>query len=96
MSVLEAMSCGVSVIASPVGRIPEIIESGKKGLLVPPKDSISLAQSIVSLLQDKEYASRLAQEGRKTVVERFSAEEMAHRTAHVYEKLSYSSRCGGR
>ena len=84
MSVLEAMSCGVPVIASNVGGIPEIIESGKNGILLSPRNSVALAESIVRLLNDERYASRLAQEGRRTIVDKFSAEKMAARTAQLY------------
>jgi glycosyltransferase involved in cell wall biosynthesis len=85
MSVLEAMSCEVPVVASNVGGVPEIISSGENGVLIPPQDATALAKSVLMILQDKAYAFKLGQSGRRTVVERFSAKRMALETMHLYE-----------
>jgi len=85
MSVLEAMSCEVPVVASNVGGVPEIITSGENGVLIHPQDPTALAKSVLTILQDKTYASKLGQSGRRTVVERFSAQRMALETVQLYE-----------
>jgi glycosyltransferase involved in cell wall biosynthesis len=87
MSVLEAMSCGIPVIATRVGGVPEIISSGENGILIPPQDAVALADKVVALLQDKRYASQLAQRGRRTIVEKFSASRMAAETVRLYEAM---------
>jgi glycosyltransferase involved in cell wall biosynthesis len=66
---LEAMACGLPVIGCSGSGIEEIIESGKNGLLVSPKDTDALKNAIKKLIEDKGYAKMLGQEGRKYVVE---------------------------
>lgn len=87
MIVLEAMSCETPLVAGNGSDTPELIESGKNGLLIPPKDSAALANSIASLLQDRQFAARLGHEGRKRVIEKFSAKITADSTLRVYEKM---------
>jgi glycosyltransferase involved in cell wall biosynthesis len=76
MSLLEAMSCETPVIAGCAGGNPEIIESGKNGLLIPPKDSMAIARAILTVLKDRKYASRLAQKGRRTIANEKSSERI--------------------
>jgi glycosyltransferase involved in cell wall biosynthesis len=87
MSLLEAMSSEVPVIATSVGGIPEIVTSERNGILIRPNDSRALADSITLLLLDKSYASRLASEGRQTVLHNFSGDLMAERTMRAYEAI---------
>jgi glycosyltransferase involved in cell wall biosynthesis len=85
--VLEAMSCGKPVVASEVGGIPEIITDGKDGLLVPPKDANALAQEIINILSDNSLSSSLGKRGRQKILAKFSAKEMATKTARLYRSL---------
>jgi glycosyltransferase involved in cell wall biosynthesis len=87
MSLLEAMSCETAVIAGNGGGTPEIVESGEDGLLIPPRDSVALADSTISLLQDRRFAARLGRKARKKIIERFSAEVVAGSTMRVYEAM---------
>jgi len=68
---LEAMACGVPVIASKIGGLKEIVQEGVSGLLVPPGDSIALANSIVYLLSNEQIRLRLG-EGARRRAEEFS------------------------
>ncbi|HEY8551224.1 MAG TPA: glycosyltransferase [Vicinamibacterales bacterium] len=86
-SVLDALACRRPVVASRVGGIPEVVEDGVTGLLVPPRDPDLLAEAIVRLLQDRELADRLASTGRQRVEERFTAERMVEETVAVYRRL---------
>ncbi len=86
-AVLEAQSARVPVVATNVGGIPEIIADGTNGLLVPPADHDALARGIVRLCEDRRLADTLADNGRRSVAERFSAEKMAAAYAGVYDSL---------
>ena len=82
---LEAMACSVPVVASQVGGIPDLIEDGENGLLVPPRNSNELAKAIVRLLQDTELRARIVGEGQKRV-RSFSWHKIAEQTERIYEE----------
>ena len=87
ISILEAMSCGSAVVASDVGGNPEIIESGKNGLLVPVFDNKKLAESVISLLEDGNFNKEIGREARRTVEKRFSSIKTAKETCKIYKQL---------
>lgn len=66
-SAQEGMACGLAVIASRIGGLPELIEDGVSGLLVPPGDAASLAAAIARLATEPELRVRLGQAGRERV-----------------------------
>ncbi|HEY8184963.1 MAG TPA: glycosyltransferase family 4 protein [Pyrinomonadaceae bacterium] len=72
--ILEARVCGTPVLAAAVGGIPEIIEHGVNGWLVPPRDESEMARAIVHLGRRPELAARLAKQGSEQGVARFSAD----------------------
>jgi glycosyltransferase involved in cell wall biosynthesis len=84
LSILEAMSSNAAVISSAVGGNPEIIQSGKNGLLFPLCDHNFLAESIISLLLDEKLNRRIANEARKTIETSFSSEICAKKTLDLY------------
>lgn len=90
---LEAMAAGLPVIASRVGGIPELVQSGQQGLLVPAGDSSALAAAIAALLADKQQAARLGAAGRKRVLAQFTAENMWQETDAVYREVEGRRRC---
>ena len=73
IAALEALGCGAPVVASRVGGIPEFIEDGHHGLLVPPDDPEALAAGICRLLDDPGLARRLGEAGAERVVAEFGA-----------------------
>jgi len=87
LALLEALCSGVSVVASDVGGVYSIVRDNETGLLVPPRDSNVLAQSIVKLLEDKGLSRRLAENGRKVVRKKFSLEEMANKVEGTYKSV---------
>lgn len=87
LAVVEAAAAGLPIVASNVGGIPEIIEHGVNGLLVPPGDPQALAAAIQELIDDPERAKRLGEAARRTAFERFSAEAMAAAYMDLYERL---------
>lgn len=86
ISVLEAMAFGKPVVASSVGGVPEIIEHGRNGYLVPPGDATALASAINYLIENPHQRSVFGQKGRERVLTCFSAERMVQDTALVLEK----------
>ncbi len=86
-SILDAMACRRAVVASAVGGIPEVVETGTTGLLVPPRDASALASAIVRLLRDPALTDRLAEAGRASVERRFSADRMVQDTLDTYHRL---------
>ena len=84
-AVLEAMACGRPIVATSAGGIPEVVEEGVSGLLVPPHDEPAMATAIVRLLRDPAFAADLAAGGRARVEAAFSVERMVERTLRVYQ-----------
>jgi len=84
---LEAMAAGLPVVATRVGGVPELVEDGATGLLVPAHDPEALAKAIIALLQDRERAEAMGQAGRERVERYFSVERMVQQTEALYEEL---------
>ena len=87
LSVLEAMSAGKPVVATRVGGIPELVEDGKHGLLVPVDDPDTLARAIEKLAKDSQLRERFGQAGLDRVTTEFSFEEMTAKYERLYEGL---------
>jgi glycosyltransferase involved in cell wall biosynthesis len=84
ISLMQASATGVPIVASRVGGIPEIIQDGVNGLLVPPDDVQGLTSAVVRLLQDPEKGSAMGQAGRRLIQEEFSIEKMVEGNLRVY------------
>ncbi|MFJ1875714.1 MULTISPECIES: glycogen synthase [Streptomyces] len=86
---LEAMACGTPVVASQVGGIPEVVEDGKTGLLVPLDDDFEagLAHALDSVIGDPEAARRMGEAGRERAVGEFGWDAVARRTAGLYREI---------
>jgi len=85
LTILEAMALSRPVVASNVGGIPEMVEDGVTGLLVPPRDAGALAAAIVRLLRDHPLADTLARAGHDLVHDRFCIQLMINATEGIYE-----------
>ena len=86
LAILEAMALRRPVVATPVGGVPEMIENGRTGLLVPPHDPAALADAIVRLLTDHPLADMLARAGHDFVHANFSVEHMVRAVSAIYEE----------
>ena len=85
-SLLDAMNFALPVVATAAGGIPEAVEDGVSGRLVPPRDPEALAESLVSLLLDADRRAALGRDGRRRFEARFSDERMVGETLRVFEE----------
>ena len=85
---LEAMACGTAVVASRVGGIPEVVDDGETGLLVPPDDPAALADGLNTLLRDPDRATWMGQRGRKRAIAEFGWPAIAAQTATLYAEFA--------
>ncbi|MGB9662819.1 MAG: glycosyltransferase [Moorellaceae bacterium] len=83
LTVLEAMAAGKPVVATAVGGVPELVEDGVTGILVPPRNPEALAQGILRLAKDPHLRQRMGKAARERALERFDIA----RTAREYEAL---------
>ncbi|HXY13060.1 MAG TPA: glycosyltransferase family 4 protein [Terriglobales bacterium] len=83
----EVMLCGVPIIATAVGGIPEAIWHGETGLLVPSRDSSAITKSLANILSDEQLASRIANRARDMAKRSLTWEANARRMIDVYENV---------
>lgn len=88
LTLLEGMSCGLPVIATDVGGIPEIVSDGVNGFLVPPYSPGEIADRILTLNEDWELMQRLGKEARKTVLDRFTPGRVVPQYEEIYRKVA--------
>ena len=84
---LEAASCGKSLVATQMRGCRDIVHDGVNGFLVPPKDAKALAQAIEVLVRDPALRARMGHRGRELVVREFSSERIVQETFAVYQDL---------
>jgi glycosyltransferase involved in cell wall biosynthesis len=83
---VEAMACGLPVVASTSGGAPEAVRNGETGLLVPPRDVDATAEALDRLLSDSALRQRMGAAGRERVLEYFATEHYIKRVLSAYEK----------
>jgi glycosyltransferase involved in cell wall biosynthesis len=91
LSAVEALACGVPVVASRVGGLPDFIEDGRNGRLVPPKDPAALASALRDLIEDGARRSLLASAARTSVAD-YDERIVFHRMQLVLSELSDARR----
>ena len=87
VAALEASACGLPVIASDVGGIPEVVVHRKTGLLIPPGNPEALAEAVVYLIENPDLREKLGKDGREFVMETFDWQENAQRMENLYQEL---------
>jgi glycosyltransferase involved in cell wall biosynthesis len=83
---LEAMASACAVVATNVGGLPEIIDDGVTGLLVPPRDPKALSAAIMRLIENSDLRQQLGQAARARVEREFTWNHVARETSRAYEK----------
>jgi len=87
--VLEAMACGLPVVASAVGEVPELVIDGVTGFKHLPDDITGMAQSVKKLAEDPELCKLLGSNGRSMVVENYSLRSLKERLLLLYTDKEY-------
>jgi glycosyltransferase involved in cell wall biosynthesis len=87
LALAEAMLARAAVVASDVGSVPELVQDGKTGLLVPPDDPALLAIAIRRLLDDPDLRRKLGENARAHVLSRFTADHMTRSFESLYRAL---------
>jgi glycosyltransferase involved in cell wall biosynthesis len=94
-SVLDALAMGCPIVSTTAGGIPEMIESGVHGLLVPPRDPAALAAGMLWMLEHPAEARAMGAAGRQRVERDFTCERTAQRTLAEYGRLLAARRGAG-
>jgi len=94
--IVEAGAAGTPVVASRVGGIPDIVQDGRTGFLVAPRDPRAIVESLRSLAANPAQARELGQNARAHIVPAFGVERMVMRIEALYEELMEAHRVGSR
>ena len=84
-TVLEAMSCGTPVVATKVSGNVDIVKDGESGILVPPKDPVSLAKSIIHIIDNPEYGKQLGNNSRQIIRENYTLDVLCNKFLYYYK-----------
>jgi glycosyltransferase involved in cell wall biosynthesis len=87
-SLLDAMACSKAVVATQAGGMPEVVDEGRTGFLVAPRDRHAMARAIIRLLTEEPLRRQMGEAGFARVRERFTVERMVVETAAVYERVA--------
>ena len=86
-SFLEAMACGLPVIGTPVGGIPDFLEDGITGMMCHPRDPKSIAEAVLRLTGDRDLRDRITQNGSRLVQEKYDWDHLAQAFGTLLAKL---------
>jgi len=90
MAAVEAMAMKVPVIATNIGGLPEVVEDGKTGILIPPGDVNALCSAIKYLVKNPEARLKMGENGRARVLEKFTIEQNVRKTEDIFLSLMVS------
>jgi glycosyltransferase involved in cell wall biosynthesis len=80
------MACGAPAVCTSAGAMPEVVEDGVTGFVVPPNDSAALARAVLRLRDDPDEARRLGEAARRRVLERFTWPRVVQRCLEAYRR----------
>jgi glycosyltransferase involved in cell wall biosynthesis len=87
-TVLEAMACGLPVIGTDVGGIPDMVRTGVNGYTAPVSDTTAFAEAVIRVLGDPGLSAQMGDSSRKIAVDEYPLELQARRYADLYRQLS--------
>jgi len=88
MAILQAMACGLPVVASSVGGVPEVVRDGIDGILVPAGDDVALREALDLLAGDAAMRRRLGDSARRRAREHYSTQRCVERIVEVYRAVA--------
>ena len=91
-ALMEAMACGLPVIATRVGDLPELVREGVDGLLIEPRNPAAIAKALSHLLQNEEVRIALGNNAKNRMARDFKMEKMVRQHEQAYQNLMESSR----
>ena len=87
VAIIEASACEKPVVVSNAGGLPEVVEDGVTGIIVPKHDEVSAANAIEKLLLDEELRIQMGQNGRKRVKELFDWNHNVAQMIDIYQRM---------
>ncbi|UCE38229.1 MAG: glycosyltransferase family 4 protein [Thermoplasmata archaeon] len=87
MVLVEAMATGKPVVSTNVGAIPEVVDHGKTGLLVPPLNEMALGENIIRLIEDKELRKKMGRNGLIRTQQKYNWDNIVKEYLDIYKKL---------
>jgi len=87
VALMEAMACGVACIASDVGDVKELIKNEEDGLIVEPKNVDQITNSILRLINDRDFMERIGSSARKKIKKYFSSVKMINSFEKLYNQI---------
>jgi glycosyltransferase involved in cell wall biosynthesis len=87
LAMVHAMGAGVPVVASRVAGIPEVVDDGRTGLLVPPSDALALGAALTRMFDDPALRERIGHDGSLSVLQRFGVDRYVESMTSLYDTL---------
>ena len=87
VAAIEASACGLPVIASNIGGLPEVVIDGKTGFLVAPENIDDLTEKLLILINDKMMRQKMGEEGRNYIEDNYRLEECGLMMESIYNEL---------
>lgn len=92
MSAVEAQACGLPAVASRTGGVPDIIEDGVTGILVPPGEADPLSEGLRRMIEDGALRARYGEAARNRALQKFAIETMVSKYAELFRSLTAKAR----
>jgi glycosyltransferase involved in cell wall biosynthesis len=87
VTIIEALAAGRAVVATKVGGVPDVVDEGETGYLVPPGDTQALADRLEILARDPDRSAEMGRIGRERVLRRYAVERLVEDVDALYREL---------